>query len=205
MDAKTYHSEYFDNSGKGTPLDNFINKNFGDDAMQKYEKISDFSSKNSRFFRYMYFCSDGVYTYLGIDPKSRVCHRAFAQDDDGNTFMCIWEFSECPSTACPLGCICDMCMGCGPWLDGPCRCIIWEDKPSLTDDDFDFHKIPVNVAWNFIDTREKLAVYEVDPGFVYTKDSKAHDWYFQAKKEANEEDGVYREKHARRIRKEKKG
>jgi len=172
--------------GQGSPLEKFINENVGLGSMQKWQR----------------FCSDGVYTHLGIDQKHRVCHRAFAQDDSGNTFMCIWEFSECPSTSCPLGCICDMCQGCGPWYEGPCACVVWDNNPN--DADFQFHKIPITVAWNFIDTREKLAVYEVDPGFVYAKNAKAHEWYFEEKKKANEDDGVYREKHARRIRREKK-
>ncbi len=177
-----YNSLY---EGKGAPLEKFIDKNVSPGSMQKWH------------FR----CSDGVYTYLEIDSKYRVCHRAFAQDDYGNTFMCLWEFSECTSMSCPLGCICNMCLGNGPWLDGPCRCVVWDDDPNNID--FQFHKISINNIWDHLGTREKLAVYEVDPGFVYTKYPKAHEWYFEEKKKTNEEDGVYAKKNASRARREK--
>ena len=148
-------------------------------------------------------CSAGLYTYIGIDPFYRVCHKCVAQDDSNNTFVFVWEFSECPNTSCPSGCICNVCDGEGPWGDGPCYCVVYDANPNAAD--FTFHKIPIAVAWPHLDTREKLSVYEVDPGFVYTQIPDAHNWYFPAKKQANEEDGVYREKHSRRIRREKIG
>lgn len=176
------------------PFDEWVRREFGPDSVLQKRQ---------------WFASDSILVHIGLETKNYCFNRGIVTDSDGNTFFCVWRFPDCPNVCYALGCVCDMpCMGDGPWGydNGPCSDVVWDwwrsDAHAL-DFESDFWKVPIATAWPHLDIREQLATYEVDPGFVYTIMTNAHDWYFAAKKQANEEDGVYREKHARRIRREK--
>ena len=88
---------------------------------------------------------------------------------------------------------------------GPCDCIAstYFNERYSDDDRFTYFKIPINNVWNHLDAREKIAVYEVDPGFVFSIIPDAQNWYYPAKKELNDVEGVYASKKARAIKRQK--
>ena len=116
-------------------------------------------------------------------------------------------FPECPVSNCEeVLCYCMACQGSGAWgTYGPCDCIAstYFNERNPNDDRFEYFKIPVNLIWAHLDTREKIALYEVDPGFVFTVIPNAQNWYYPAKKALNDTEGVYAAKKARAIKREK--
>ena len=161
--------------------------------------------KNVEMQRWYPYCSDSLTTYLGLDSVY-IAQRCFVQNENYETFICIWAFPDCPNDKCEGMCFCMACQGTGAWGPyGPCDCIAsnYFDRRDPNDDRFSYFKIPINNVWNFLDTREKIAVYEVDPGFVFSIIPDAQNWYYPAKKELNDVEGVYASKKARAIKRQK--
>jgi hypothetical protein len=168
---------------------------------------------NATMQRWYPYCSDSAMAFLEINSINRIAQRAFVQNNDGETYFCVWDFPDCPGHHCEVICWCMACEGIGAWGEyGPCDCIAHTfdyglviEPPDPFDDRYVFHKIPLATIWPYLNERERVDTYDVDPCFVYEVMPNAQEWYFRAREVINEADGKNASKNARRIRREKIG
>jgi hypothetical protein len=162
--------------------------------------------KTAEMQRWYPYCSDSLMTHLGLDRHTYLAQRCLMQNEDYETFLCVWAFPDCPNHKCEVICYCMACEGSGAWGEyGPCDCIAsnYFDRRDPNDDRFHYFKIPISNAWAHLDAREKIAVYELDPAFVFSLIPDAQNWYYPTKKELNDVEGVYDAKKSRAIKRQK--
>jgi len=122
---------------------------------------------------------------------------AVFSNDKGTTFFAIMSFRYCYEVD-------DTGMYCTGNFDGkyfkPCPCMIKNNYLNAK-----FKILKLDDVWKDLPDFDKLTVYEENPAYVYEKyGAEAREWYFKTRKELNMNQGVYDDKIARKIRREKR-